>query len=130
MTRNERNLLHLGRSKRKNTQGATVRDTPLLEDDQNQMKTASSSNSTVAAGSPLQTLNIEQLEWVRNWQSEQTAGYQSALQLNRHTHNNEKCASSLKGESSRTKVETVSLLPKYVVIETNDVMSVFISKAA
>lgn len=116
--RNKRNLLYLGRGKRKNTQGTIVTDTLLLEDDQNQMKTASTSSSTVTAGSSSQ--NLEHLDWVRNWEHHATAGYQNALELNRHTHGNEKCASPLKRGSSRAKAETVSSLSKYIVFETND----------
>jgi len=95
-----------------------------LEDDQNQMKVAStsSSSSTVTAGSS-QTLEIEHLSWVRSW--EQQAGYQNTLQLNRHTHGNEKCVSPLKKGSSRAKTETVSTLPKYIVFEMN-VMYVYL----
>ncbi|XP_018311829.1 myb protein isoform X2 [Mycetomoellerius zeteki] len=100
-----------GRGKRKNTQGTIVTDTLLLEDDQNQMKTASTSSSTVTAGSSSQ--NLEHLDWVRNWEHHATAGYQNALELNRHTHGNEKCASPLKRGSSRAKAETVSSLSKY-----------------
>ncbi|XP_011698284.1 PREDICTED: myb protein isoform X2 [Wasmannia auropunctata] len=100
-----------GRGKRKNTQGTAVRDSLLLEDDQNQ-KTASTSSSTVTAGSSSQTLDID-LDWVRGWEHAATAEYQNALQLNRHTHGNEKCASPPKRGSSRMKTETLSLLPKY-----------------
>lgn len=96
-----------GRSKRKTTQGTTVRNALLLEDDQ--MKVASTSNSTVTAGSSSQTLNIDS-NWVRSWE-QAAAGYQNSLQLNRHTHDNEK--SPLKRASSREKTETVSSLPKY-----------------
>ncbi|XP_012542405.1 myb protein isoform X2 [Monomorium pharaonis] len=100
-----------GRGKRKNVQGTTVRNTLLLEDDQNQLKTVSASSSTVTAGSSSQTLDIEShLDWVRNWEQQE---YQNVLQLNRrHTHGNEKCASP-KRESLQVKIETVSSLPKY-----------------
>ncbi|XP_011642017.1 myb protein isoform X1 [Pogonomyrmex barbatus] len=99
-----------GRGKRKSTQSIT--DTLLLEDDQNQMKVASTSgNSSTIAANNSQTLNIQQLDWVRGW--EQTlGGYQDALQLNRHTQDSEKCAFPSK-RSSRAKIETVSSLPKY-----------------
>lgn len=120
--RNKRNLLYyLGRGKRK-IQSTTVGDTLLLvEDDQNQMKAASTSSSTIT-GSSSQTLDIE-LDWVRNWE-QHTTGYQDALQLNRHTHDNEKCASPLKRGPSRAKAETISSLPKYIILETNDVISI------
>lgn len=113
MARNKIYCIYLGRSKRKITQGTTVRDTLLLEDDQ--MKTASTSNSTVTAGSSSQTLNIDP-NWVRSWEHA-AAEYQNTLQLNRHTQDNEK--SPLKRESSRTKTETISSLPKYVSATSN-----------
>ncbi|XP_077257203.1 proto-oncogene like protein Myb isoform X1 [Temnothorax americanus] len=99
-----------GRSKRKNTQGTTARDPLLLEDEQSQMK-ASTSSST--AGSSSQTLNLESIDWIRNWEQHVATGYHNALQLNRHTHDDEKCASPSKRESSRAKAETASLVPKY-----------------
>ncbi|XP_071553664.1 myb protein isoform X3 [Temnothorax nylanderi] len=99
-----------GRSKRKNTQGTTARDPLLLEDEQSQMK-ASTSSST--AGSSSQTLNLESIDWIRNWEQHVVAGYHNALQLNRHTHDDEKCASPSKRGSSRAKAETASLVPKY-----------------
>jgi len=124
MAINERNLLYLGRGKRKNAQGATtVKDTLLLEDDQNR-KTASASNSTIIVGNSSQSLDLEHLGWIKNWEQHATAGYQNALELNRHTHGNEKCTSPLKRESSRAKAETVSSLSKYIVFETNDIIYV------
>ncbi|KYN14706.1 Transcriptional activator Myb [Trachymyrmex cornetzi] len=103
-----------GRGKRKNTQSATtVKDTLLLEDDQNRMKTASATSSTVTAGNSSQSLDLEHLGWIKSWEQHATAEYQNALELNRHTHGNEKCASPLKRGSSRAKAETVSSLSKY-----------------
>ncbi|XP_025991710.1 myb-related protein A isoform X2 [Solenopsis invicta] len=102
-----------GRGKRKNIQSTAVRDPLILEDEQNQMKAASPSNSTVTASSSSQLLDLQsQLDWIRNWESQTTMDYQNALQLNRHTQDNEKCESPKRG-SSRTKIETVSSLPKY-----------------
>lgn len=118
--RNERKLLYLGRGKRKNTQGTAVTDPLLLEDDQ--MKAASSSSSTATANSS-QALDIEHLDWVRNWEQHTTTGYQTTLHLNRHS--NEKCASPSKRGSVRVKAETVSSLPKYIVFEMN-VMYVYL----
>lgn len=121
---NDTYCIYLGRSKKKNTQNTTVRDTLLLEDDQNQMKTASTSNSTITGGNSSQTLNIEHLDWVRGWEQVAAVEYQNTLQLSRHAHDNEKCVSPLKRGSLRAKTETVSSLPKYA-FKTNN-MSVYL----
>ncbi|KAL0122545.1 hypothetical protein PUN28_007329 [Cardiocondyla obscurior] len=96
-----------GRSKRKSAQSG--RDPLSLDDDQ--MKAVSSTSSIVTAGSSSQSHNFE-VDWVRSWEHA-AAGYQSALQANKHTHNNEKCISPIKKGSLRGKAETISSLPKY-----------------
>ncbi|XP_020295281.1 myb protein isoform X2 [Pseudomyrmex gracilis] len=96
-----------GRGKKRNAESASL----LLEDSQSQPKPALTSSTEVSTS---QTFDINQVDWVRAWEHQQTStNYQNAQINKQRTHGGEKRVQSpSKRGLSRTKTETISF-PKY-----------------
>lgn len=85
------------------------------EDGHGRLKINSTSNENAATLSTVQQhiLNVDQLDWSRAWDNQQsTQNFQSLLNLNERSHNNE--PSKRGSSSSRVKTEQISPFTKYV----------------
>lgn len=73
----------------------------------------SNENATILATAQAQTLDIDQLDWTRAWENQQTVQtFQSLLNLNERAHNNEsRLASPSKREGASVKVKTEQISP-------------------
>lgn len=96
------------------------KDTVCIEEDipgQSRLKPASTSNENSAANNvQSHYLEIEQLDWTKAWENQQTSqvyqAYQTLINMNDRTHSGDsRLNSPSKRESSSVKVKTEQISP-------------------
>ncbi|XP_031828066.1 proto-oncogene like protein Myb isoform X2 [Nomia melanderi] len=112
-----------GRSRRKTAESSvTSKDTLCVKEEvagHARLKAPSTSNenATILTTAQAQTLDIDQLDWTRAWENQQTAQtFQSLLNLNERAHSNESrlgSPSKREGTSVKVKTEQISPFTKY-----------------